>query len=211
MILTLLAYLTYAFGFCFSTICLACGLYYVAEIAEEHTAIARRIIRYMIMTIIGLHCLLLFFEDLPLTHVAFGLISHCTYYLLLKDFPFIEFSDPKFIGSVVCMIADHSMWFYYFMYHFHDFTDVASFFIIMVWMIPFAYFLSLSANESSLPYGIISSSGEEVSADDFTYPMGSRKRGKRTSPFMSLFGWFKKKRDTVLPSFNTSTRNQKLY
>jgi hypothetical protein len=59
---------------------------------------------------------------------------------------------------------------------------------------------------------LISLAGEEVTADDFTYAMGSRKRGKRASSFMVLLGWLKKKKETVFPNFGTSgNRNQKLF
>jgi hypothetical protein len=43
------------------------------------------------------------------------------------------------------------MWFQYFAKHYYSFMSIASFFGICVWMIPFAYFISLSANDNALP------------------------------------------------------------
>jgi hypothetical protein len=53
--------------------------------------------------------------------------------------------------------------------------------------------------------------GEEVSADDFTYPVGGRKRergAKKANRLLFFLNYLKKKRDTILPSMSG---NQKLY
>jgi len=49
-----------------------------------------------------------------------------------------------------------------------EFNEIASFFLVCVWLVPFGFFISMSANDNTLPYGIISSSGEEVTADGDT-------------------------------------------
>jgi len=67
----------------------------------------------------------------------------------------------------------------------------------------------MSANDNTLPYGIISSSGEEVTADDFTFPVGSRKRGKKTSRLMYFFNYLKKKKDQYLPNLNPAHSQKK--
>jgi len=207
IITSLLLYGSYLVLFVFSTICLAAGLYYIAELVEEYTMFTKKVIRYTIFIIAGIHVLLLFFENFPIWYVLLGLVAHGIYYSLLNEFPFIELTNWKFVLSVVFIIVDHCAWFYYFSQHFMEFQEVVAFFIICVWLVPFAYFISLSANESTLPYGIVSSSGE-VTAEDFTYGYGSRKRGKRTSSFMVLLNWLKKKKDSIFPN---STTNQKLF
>ena len=35
--------------------------------------------------------------------------------------------------------------------HFHRFMDIAAFFGLMVWLVPFMFFISLSASENTLP------------------------------------------------------------
>jgi hypothetical protein len=55
-------------------------------------------------------------------------------------------------------MLDHGFWFFYFTQNYLEFNQIASFFLICVWLVPFAYFISLSAGENSLPYGTISAS-----------------------------------------------------
>jgi hypothetical protein len=51
----------------------------------------------------------------------------------------------------VLVLIDHFVWFQYFTRHYTPFMDIAAFFGICVWLIPFAYFISLSANDNALP------------------------------------------------------------
>jgi hypothetical protein len=43
------------------------------------------------------------------------------------------------------------MWFQYFSNKYYSFMSIASFFGICVWLVPFTYFISLSANDNALP------------------------------------------------------------
>ncbi|RCH97769.1 hypothetical protein CU097_013272 [Rhizopus azygosporus] len=56
-----------------------------------------------------------------------------------------------FIFSLVLVFADHFLWFRYFTAHYKPFMDIAAFFGLCVWLVPFAYFISLSANDNALP------------------------------------------------------------
>ncbi|OZJ06044.1 hypothetical protein BZG36_01146 [Bifiguratus adelaidae] len=71
--------------------------------------------------------------------------------LNLKTFPFISLTSPPFLASCVLVLLNHYLWFTYFSSHYEPFMDIASFFGIMVWLVPFAYFISLSANDAVLP------------------------------------------------------------
>ncbi|RUS16609.1 transmembrane adaptor Erv26-domain-containing protein [Endogone sp. FLAS-F59071] len=51
----------------------------------------------------------------------------------------------------VLVLVDHFVWFQYFTRHYVPFGDIAAFFGICVWIVPFAYFISLSANDNALP------------------------------------------------------------
>jgi len=210
MITTLILWISYFMVTLFSVLCLATGLYYLAEVVEEYAVISRKLIKYSIFAVVGIHLLMFFFEVFPWMYISVGLGSHATFYLLLKEFPFIELSNPKFILSVFCVIVDHSLWFYHFTQNYMEFNEIASFFLVCVWLVPFGFFISMSANDNTLPYGIISSSGEEVTADDFTFPVGSRKRGKKTSRLMYFFNYLKKKKDQYLPNLNPA-HSQKMF
>ena len=77
----------------------ASGLYCMAEWVEEYTVLTKKIIRYIIWTVMGIHVVLLFVEDFPMMYIFIGLAAHMLYYSLLSTFPFTELKDPKFIGS----------------------------------------------------------------------------------------------------------------
>ncbi|KAJ3415739.1 erv26 super protein [Chytridiales sp. JEL 0842] len=70
---------------------------------------------------------------------------------MLDKFPNIQLEDPVFLGSCVLSIVNHFVWFFYFTENHHRFMEIATFFSLMVWLVPFMYFISLSANENTLP------------------------------------------------------------
>ncbi|KIR31026.1 hypothetical protein I307_00712 [Cryptococcus deuterogattii 99/473] len=126
--------------------------------------------------IIGLHIVLYFTDNLPITHVAFSIVCHLVY---LSNFspswPFISLTSPRFILSCILVVGDHFVWFFHFAAvaqeakHYRvpkyryggqqvkaasnnpSFGDVAAFFAICVWFVPLYLFLSLSANDNALP------------------------------------------------------------
>jgi hypothetical protein len=84
--------------------------------------------------------------------------------------PVISLSSPSFAASCVLVIVDHFLWFFHFAHVTHEarqmarkayrgpsvvkvptFGDMATFFGICVWLTPLFLFLSLSANDNTLP------------------------------------------------------------
>lgn len=74
----------------------------------------------------------------------------------------------KLIGVLVLVLVDHYVWFKHFSHHqerayqnmasYYDtpddvptFTEIASYFGLCVWLVPFALFVSLSASDNILP------------------------------------------------------------
>lgn len=167
MILKLVSYVGAIFGFIFLTLSIASGLYYISELVEEQTGTSKRILTRAIYTIIATLTLLLIFDSFPFKLTIFSIASHIIYLRNLKTFPFISLTSPNFILSTVCVILNHYFWFK----HFNDteippqfrlnpnyvpkrrasFSEVASFFGLCVWFIPFALFVSLSAGDYALP------------------------------------------------------------
>ncbi|KAI1365687.1 transmembrane adaptor Erv26 [Xylaria arbuscula] len=166
-ILPLVGYLGSVLGFCFLTLAIASGLYYLSELVEEHTVIAKRLLTRLIYCIIGLQSVLWLVDGLPLLLTLLGVVSHVIYLGNMRRFPFVKLTDPLFVASCVLVIANHYVWFRHFseaqqqsysrltsMYDQPDvptFTEIASFFGICVWLIPFALFVSLSASDNVLP------------------------------------------------------------
>eukprot|EP00741_Cyanophora_paradoxa_P008712 tig00001371_g8434.t1 len=185
----------------FVAVCLACGLYYLAELVEEYTSLTKRIIKYSIFGVAVVHVLLLIFDGFPFLGTAVGLGAHALYYLLLKEFPFIQLTSPVFLGGCAAMVLDHWVWFRYFQRVFYKPTHVLGFFLLCVWLVPFGYFISLSVNENVLPMpgGAPSgSTGGGLSGDALPGAEFARKRSSNW--IMAAFQYLKRKKDTLVPA-----------
>eukprot|EP01112_Ceratiomyxa_fruticulosa_P003042 TRINITY_DN1344_c0_g1_i1.p1 TRINITY_DN1344_c0_g1~~TRINITY_DN1344_c0_g1_i1.p1 ORF type:complete len:208 (-),score=21.15 TRINITY_DN1344_c0_g1_i1:43-666(-) len=198
MMLVVLVYLTYAVLFAFTTICLAAGLYYLAELVEEYAFFTKKIIKYAIWVILLIHVLIwLTVSEIGTLEICIGLVAHVVYSSLLPKFPTVELLGPRFLLSVVMVITNHLSWFFYFRDHYFSFPQIMSIFLLLVWIIPFTFFISLSANENTLPYGnpsIATASGDYLHS----------KRGRSVNVLRSIFGLLRRKTETILPSLRDS-------
>uniref|UniRef100_A0A452E0V2 Protein TEX261 n=1 Tax=Capra hircus TaxID=9925 RepID=A0A452E0V2_CAPHI len=167
----------------FITLAVAAGLYYLAELIEEYTVATSRIIKYMIWfstaVLIGLYV----FERFPTYMIGVGLFTNLVYFGLLQTFPFIMLTSPNFIlscgaASSQCLCC-----------------QVLAYFTFCLWIIPFAFFVSLSAGENVLPSTM--QPGDDVVSNYFT----KGKRGKRLG-ILVVFSFIK---EAILPS------RQKIY
>ncbi|RYP08626.1 hypothetical protein DL764_001754 [Monosporascus ibericus] len=177
-VLPLVGYLGSIVGFCFLTLAIASGLYYLSELVEEHTVIAKRLLKRLIYFVIGLQITLCVVDRFPLGLTLLGVGSHVAYLGNMRRFPFVKLTDPLFLVSCVLVLANHYFWFRHFsglqqrsysrmssMYDQPDvpsFTEIASFFGLCVWLVPFALFVSLSASDNVLP----TMGSEQPSHDD---------------------------------------------
>ncbi|PQE31000.1 transmembrane adaptor Erv26 protein [Rutstroemia sp. NJR-2017a WRK4] len=163
-ILPLVGYLGMAVGFGFLTLAIASGLYYLSELVEEHTVMAKRFLTRMIYGIIGLQILLCLIDGFSFKLSALSVFSHVVYLGNMRRFPIVRLSDPLFITSCALVVINHYLWFVHFssgplpptqsIYdapQYPDFTQIASYFGLCVWMTPFALFVSLSASDNVLP------------------------------------------------------------
>ena len=69
----------------------------------------------------------------------------------MSSFPFFSVSSPPFILSVVMVFVNHYLAFSYFGENYYPFSEVMAYFTVCMWLVPFAFFVSLSANENVLP------------------------------------------------------------
>ncbi|KAL4868750.1 hypothetical protein BDV12DRAFT_185640 [Aspergillus spectabilis] len=170
-VLPLVGYLGVVVGFCFLTLAIASGLYYLSELVEEHTVLARRLLTRLIYTIITIQILLFLFDKFPFSLSLLSIGSHIVYASNLRRFPVVKLSDPLFILSCILVGLNHWLWFRHFSKPINPsrsptswrqpyqvspgnmptFTEVASYFGLCVWLVPFALFVSLSAGENVLP------------------------------------------------------------
>ncbi|GJN66208.1 transmembrane adaptor Erv26 [Purpureocillium lilacinum] len=165
-ILPLIGYAGAILGFCFLTLAIASGLYYLSELVEEHTVIAKRLLTRLIYTVIGVQVALWLLDGFPFWSSLLGVVAHVVYLGNMRRFPFVRLSDPLFLLSCVLVLLDHWVWFRHFSHSqtrayqrssYYDtvdvpsFTMIASYFGLCVWLVPFALFVSLSAGDNVLP------------------------------------------------------------
>lgn len=143
----------------FAAVCLACGLFYLAELAEEYSTLTKKVLRGMILAQLGVFFMLWAYEGFSFVNCAIGFGAHVIYYQLLRTFPFMEPKSPQFILAVVAFLISNVTWHWHFRTHYDLFYDyrlsptpsIASFFLICVWMVPAGFFISLTVNDSVLP------------------------------------------------------------
>ncbi|KAJ4347474.1 erv26 super protein [Ascochyta clinopodiicola] len=166
-ILPALGYIGVILGFAFLTLAIASGLYYLSELVEEHTVFAKKLLSQLIYGVIGIQILLLLVDGFPIALSALSVVSHVIYAQNLRRFPIVKLTDPLFLLSCALVIVNHYLWFRHFSapspssaqyssypYDRPDipsFTEIASYFGLCVWLVPFALFVSLSAGENVLP------------------------------------------------------------
>uniref|UniRef100_I3K579 Protein TEX261 n=1 Tax=Oreochromis niloticus TaxID=8128 RepID=I3K579_ORENI len=105
----------------------------------------------------------------------------------------VHYQQPR--AKTVLVVVNHYMAFQYFAQEYYPFSEVLAYFTICLWVIPFAFFVSLSAGENVLPSTM--QQGDDVVSNYFT----KGKRGKR-SGILLVFSFLK---EAVLPS------RQKMY
>lgn len=174
-ILPLLGYAGLLLGFCFLTLSIASGLYYLSEMVEEHSVLSAKVLRRLIYAVISIQILLWLVDGFPFYLTLLGIASHLLYLSNLRHFPIVKLTDVFFLGSCVAVVANHWLWFTHFsqlqptgpyggaqrmmrdrystnLYAAQpSFTEIASYFGLCVWLVPFALFVSLSAGENVLP------------------------------------------------------------
>lgn len=149
--LSLLSYFSLLVQICFVTVSIAAGLYYLAELVEEYTVLAKKVITWMIVGSVLLYVVFIFTERFTWTLILCGLGAQALHAAILKNFPYVKFLSPSFLGAVILLLANHYLAFIYFQQQFHPFTEVMAYFTLCLWLVPFALFVSLSANDNVLP------------------------------------------------------------
>ncbi|KAK3282530.1 hypothetical protein CYMTET_9737 [Cymbomonas tetramitiformis] len=183
----------------FLALCLATGLYYLAELVEEYASVTKKVITHCIQGVLGIHVLLLIFDEMPVSCLVTGIAAHCMYFTLLKHFPYIALTSPQFFLCCALLVANHVMWLPYFATRHYDVEYIMGFFLITVWLVPFGIFIALAANESVLP---LSGGGFGSSTDISNYddaPSSGQKGRKSRSLVVTLMDCLKRKGDGALP------------
>ncbi|KAG2499603.1 hypothetical protein HYH03_002544 [Edaphochlamys debaryana] len=137
---------------CGMILSLIVGLYYLAELVEEHLKTTKKVIIHCIQGLVPVLLLLwaLHGVDAATMLPTVG-APLCYLRVVSKSFPYLSFKDPLMILGSVLTVASHVMWMRYHMSTFHHISVVLGFFLLVVWLIPFMILISLAANENALP------------------------------------------------------------
>jgi len=178
----------------FIAICLACGLYFLAELAEEYPSFTGSIIKYSIWMVLAVHPCLWMFESFPILPVATGMLAHGLYYKLLETFPFTEMASPVFLSSIVVLCLSHYFWITYFSETWWSLGYIMGFFFTCVWLVPFTFFISLSINENVLPCEFPSYQQEQAQGQNQNQNQKNQKKGF----LLTVFDFLRRKKDDVI-------------
>jgi hypothetical protein len=98
-VLALVSWVAAYLAVLFEVVSVACGLYYAAELAEEYSRAARKIITVAIAAVVTIHVLLIT-EGVPYYLIATGIICHGVYYRLLAEFPTVSILSVKCLSAI---------------------------------------------------------------------------------------------------------------
>ncbi|XP_045457009.1 protein TEX261 [Melitaea cinxia] len=176
----------------FITLALAAGLFYLAELVEEYTVMAKYVISWVVIATVVIHLGLILFEDIPLYLNAIGVIQQILYGFLLKDFPVVRVTSVAFMTAVLNLILHHYLAIKYFGQVHYAFSEVLAYFTLCLWIVPLALFVSLSANDYVLP---TTGERQHLLDDDNVVTDYLSRKAKR----YSLLSFFSFAKESILP------------
>lgn len=103
----------------------AAGLYYLAELVEEYTVIAKKAITILVLFVSTVYLMFIFMDNLPWSMVTCGIISQILHAVILSDFPYVKLMSFQFIGAVVLLFVNHYLAFSFFTQNYFNFSEVS--------------------------------------------------------------------------------------
>ncbi|KAF7697553.1 Testis Expressed Sequence [Cucumispora dikerogammari] len=119
---------------------------------ERKPHAAKKNIYSIIHTIAALHLLLLIRGYSKLL-ILYSLIIIFIFYQLMYNYPDVQIESPYFITGTVMTLINHFLYLRVLADNSHNVFEVLVYFIIFVWVVPFCFFLSLSANDMLIHEG----------------------------------------------------------
>ena len=193
---SIIGWLAFIIHLLFALLCIAAGLYYIAETIEEYTTYSKKIMQKMTLGVLAILTITLFTEKLPWTMFIICFIANLSYYNLLEVFPYIEFGQPSFLISLGLFVLKHYVTLNYFADNYVAYDEVIGFFTVCCWTVPFTILISTSANDQVLPM-----SGSQHQGDTLSHYMTHK---KKRSSFLSVLEGLKDK-------FMPDKQNKHLY
>ncbi|KAJ5079281.1 tex261 protein [Anaeramoeba ignava] len=151
MILFLIGLIGMLILFLFFALGIGTATYYLAEIADEEPSKFSLWVKISHYISIGFLLGLGIFDKFPILSTGFTIISHLVTYSFLSKFPFFSFKSWNFTTSIVMVIINHIIWFFYFLNNENFFWFIFAFFTICIWIVPFLLLITLNPNEPVIP------------------------------------------------------------
>jgi hypothetical protein len=129
---------------------LVIGLYKAVEYIEDKTYVAKKYIGIIIKGMSISHTLLLF-RGVSILVILYSLSIQYIFYILLEIYPDVCPSNPTFIVGTCMALGNHFLMLRTMINGKHYVIEMILVFIFIVWTTPFCFFLSLSANDETLP------------------------------------------------------------
>lgn len=126
MFLYLLSYLSLLIQVSFVTLSIAAGLYYLAELTEEYTVVAKKVINCLTIFSCVVYLLLMLFEELTWLMIIFGLAAQVAHFLILAEFPYVKFVSVSFLGAVTLWLLNHYLAFTFFRASYYPLSEVST-------------------------------------------------------------------------------------
>ncbi|KAI5172678.1 hypothetical protein NEFER03_1734 [Nematocida sp. LUAm3] len=122
-------------------------LYKAIQYIEEYPNRAKEKIYYIIYGICAMH-ILLFFRGFSIFLIGFSIICQLLFFNLLEDYPNIETAGAGFIVAVTFTFINHMAFLSAMLKKKSGLFEIFLYFFVIVWTVPFSFFLSLTANDS---------------------------------------------------------------
>lgn len=125
MFLYILSYLSLLVQVSFITLSIAAGLYYLAELTEEYTVVAKKVIKCLTVFTCVVYLCLMLFENLTWFMIIFGLAAQAVHFIILSEFPFVKFISVHFLGAVSLWMLNHYLAFSFFHASYYPLSEVS--------------------------------------------------------------------------------------
>jgi hypothetical protein len=99
MFLWLISWVAVVLQLAFFLLSLAAGLYYLAELIEEYSVLAKKVIAFAVLCVVVMHVGLWLIDGLPVLLVLTAVLAHLCYGSLLSTFPLISLLSPGFLAG----------------------------------------------------------------------------------------------------------------
>lgn len=125
------------------------GIVKAIDYIEDKAYAAKKHIEAIIQISAGLH-VVLFFRGVSILQILFSLSIQYAFYCLLDIYPLVKMDNPYFIYGTLASLLNHFLVIRLIFSKSVVYGTEIVFYFALVWITPFCFFLSLSANDEVL-------------------------------------------------------------